>query len=137
MAECLMSNVRCPYCNKPAKIVNGKVIYPHRPDLAGKKFWQCAACDAYVGCHGFNPRHGYRGIEPLGRLANRELRAAKMAAHAAFDPIWQSGRKTRTQAYSDLASRLGIPMSQCHIGLFDVEMCHRVIELCREKEAAQ
>lgn len=75
--------VICSYCNKPAELVTGKEIYPHRPDLYPKKFWRCRPCTAYVGCH--KPNAGYGdGTRPLGRLANAELRAAKSAAHAAF-----------------------------------------------------
>ena len=25
----------CPYCDKPAALVGGSAIYPHRPDLMG------------------------------------------------------------------------------------------------------
>ena len=28
--------ITCPYCQQPAALVAGDVIYPHRPDLAGK-----------------------------------------------------------------------------------------------------
>ena len=75
-----METVTCPYCNNPAVLVGGDVIYPHRPDLYEKKFWQCDPCDAYVGCH--RPGVGYGdGTRPLGRLANAELREAKKNVH--------------------------------------------------------
>lgn len=115
----------CPYCHQPSKRVSGADIYPHRPDLAHKVFYQCAPCDAYVGCHP-------NTTVPLGRLANAELRAAKMKAHAAFDPIWQSKRKTRTEAYDWLSKKLGIVRQYCHIGMFNVEQCELVVVACRE-----
>lgn len=59
----------CPYCGKDSVLVNGHVIYPHRPDLLEKKFYWCKPCDAYVGCHPGT-------ANPLGRLANAELRRA-------------------------------------------------------------
>lgn len=115
----------CPYCNAAAPQVTGKEIYPHRADLHTKIFYQCSPCDAYVGCHpGSN--------KALGRLANAKLRRAKMRAHSAFDAIWKDGNKTRTQAYQWLAHELSISVSECHIGMFDVEMCEEVVELATE-----
>ena len=124
----MIAIVTCNYCNRPAELVTGKAIYPHRPDLFEKMFWRCAPCKAYVGCHkpGVNQGDGSR---PLGRLANAELRAAKSAAHAAFDPIWKEGIKKRGSAYAWLSDLLGIDPKTCHIGEFDVDMCRRVVEL--------
>ena len=109
-------------------MVGGLAIYPHRHDLREKKFYQCAPCDAYVGCHPGT-------TNPLGRLANAELRAAKMAAHAAFDPLWKSGAKKRGSAYAWLADALRIDKKQCHIGMFDVADCRRVVEVCKGHNA--
>lgn len=114
----------CPYCNAVAKLVTGKVIYPHRPDLFRKKIWQCAPCDAIVGCHGTSDT-------PLGRLANAPLRHKKQAAHAAFDPIWKSGARKRGGAYGWLADQLGIAHKDCHIGEFDEATCERVVQIVR------
>jgi len=119
--------VNCPYCNRPAHLVDGVTIYPHRPDLYEKKFYLCPPCDAYVGCHPGT-------TEPLGRLANAELRAAKMAAHSAFDPLWRLGQWKRRDAYKWLAGKLGIAWKDCHIGFMDVEMCKRVVEICKEEQ---
>lgn len=117
--------VHCPYCRRNAQLVSGTTIYPHRPDLAEKRFWRCGSCDAYVGCHEGTTK-------PLGRLANAELRAWKQRAHAAFDPIWQDGNMRRERAYGWLARQLGISRPTCHIGMFDVEMCQKVVEVCKE-----
>jgi hypothetical protein len=120
-----MADLLCPYCSQSAQLVTGAVIYPHRPDLHHKQFWSCQPCDAYVGCHGTSSN-------PLGRLANAELRSAKKMAHAAFDPLWREGGMTRTEAYAWLSKELGIPSEECHVGMFDVEMCNRVILACRD-----
>ncbi len=119
-----MSNPVCPYCESTSELVTGKRIYPHRLDLAKKRFYLCEDCDAYVGCHPKSTR-------PLGRLANAELRQWKMKAHAAFDPLWKRGPMTRSEAYAWLAEELGIPAEECHIGLFDVETCCRVVDAAR------
>ena len=97
----------CPYCQKPAQMVNGRAIYPHRTDLFRLVFWQCAPCDAYVGCHLPAPRGLGDGTVPLGRLANAELRRARQQDHAAFDPLWRARHMNRRQAYAWLARQLG------------------------------
>ncbi len=112
-----------------AELYNGRNYGP---------MWLCRPCAAWVGVHNNSPRY-----LPLGRLANAELRAAKQAAHAVFDPLWQrklipdrrprqKGEKKRARGdgYHWLADQLGIPFEQCHIGLFDVETCKRVIAIC-------
>lgn len=121
-----MSNPICPYCGAASSLVSGDYIYPHRPDLAAKQFYFCANQHpaAYVGCHG-------TGKKPLGRLADAELRKMKKAAHGAFDPIWKTNRMKRKQAYRWLAEKLNIPPEQCHIGMFDVATCKRVVEICQ------
>lgn len=112
--------VKCPYCGQQSELTTGAVLYPHRPDLHDLRFYRCAPCGAWVGCH--------KGtLNPLGRLANADLRKAKGRAHEAFDPLWKSGLLPRHEAYGELASELGISRERCHIGYFDVAECERVI----------
>lgn len=118
--------IACDYCGNRAVLVTGREIYPHRPDLYGKRFYQCSPCGAYVGCHPGTKR-------PLGRLANASLRAAKVRAHAAFDPLWKSGRMKRTKAYAWLAKELEIKPDDCHIGMFTEDMCARVVSVCAKE----
>ena len=128
--------VKCDYCHGEAKLVTGKVIYPHRPDLFGKMFWQCEKCDAYVGCHprNQNSKDKRNGTVPLGRLANAELRAAKQKAHAAFDPMWKTGKVKRASAYKWLAEAMGISPDNCHIGMMDVDSCAAVVAICKGEQ---
>lgn len=92
--------------------------------------WVCSnypKCDAYVGCH--------KGTTiPLGRLANEKLRALKKEAHRQFDPLWKSGLMSRKNAYKWLATMLRIPIEDCHIGLFDIKMCQKTINLCKKQD---
>ena len=113
--------VECHYCNKPAVMVHGDVIYPNRSDLSSLLFWKCECCGAYVGTHKNS------GGVPLGILANADLRKAKSTAHAHFDSIWRGGKISRKDAYKKLAEYLGIDKRDCHIGMFDVAMCKRVL----------
>lgn len=68
--------------------------------------------------------------QPLGRLANAELRKAKIAAHAAFDSLWKTTALTRSDAYTWLAEQLELAPKDCHIGMFDVEQCKQVVRVC-------
>ena len=111
--------VLCPYCGGKATLTSSTVVY------GGKDYgpiYLCDPCWAWVGCH-------QGTYKPLGRLANAELRTWKQAVHRTFDAIWKRGPMTRKQAYAWLAKSLGIEEKDCHIGMFDVETCKRVITL--------
>lgn len=112
----------CWYCGQETEMVRGREIYPHRKDLANKKFMLCRPCMAYVGCHLGTGR-------PLGNVANAELREVRMRVHKAFDPIWKSGKMRRNQAYSWLSAETGIPKDRCHIGMMDADDCRRCLEV--------
>lgn len=115
--------IKCPYCNIPAIRATGENIYPHRKDLYHKRFYLCPQCGAYVGCHPGTWKE-------LGRLADSELRTAKSNAHAVFDRLWRDGAKmSRREAYAWLSKSMGIPSTETHIGMFDVEQCKLVVEL--------
>lgn len=113
-----MESVKCPYCGKTAELVDSIEIYGRSYGMV----YLCRKCDAYVGCHPGTDK-------PLGRLANRELRMWKMRAHSAFDLLWKCRHMRRQQAYAWLAEKLDIPTEQCHIGMFDVDMCQKVIDV--------
>ena len=115
--------IKCHYCNNPAKLVTCKEIYPHRKDLFKLNFYQCLPCEAYVGTH--------KGTtNPLGILANSELRAAKSKAHKAFDELWRDGYiSSRSVAYKWLSEELKINSNECHIGMFSVEQCDKVVSI--------
>ncbi|MFK5600207.1 zinc-finger-containing protein [Methylobacterium sp. HMF5984] len=132
-----MSNAPiCPACDTPARLTDGREIYPHRPDLADKPIWACAICeDTYVGCH--------PGTEnPLGTPADAGLREARMLLHRnRIDPLWKTADRTvdyrpkgdedrkfirkvaRSRVYGFLAERMGLTRDTCHTGMFTLEQC--------------
>ena len=114
----------CAHCPQTPYLTTGRRIYPHLPLLYQKKFWLCR-CGAYVGCHPNTDR-------PLGTCANAELRAARNRAHAAFDPLWKSGRMKRGQAYARLAEHFG---RQIHIGQSDLETARKIPSMATVLEA--
>ena len=116
----------CPYCQRVSEYVDSAVVYSRSYGM----IYLCRSCRAWVGVHKGTDR-------PLGRLADAELRDAKKAAHAAFDPLWKrkmrtgvAKNKARGAGYRWLAEQLDIPYSQCHIGMFDANTCRRVVDIC-------
>jgi hypothetical protein len=61
--------------------------------------------------------------------ADAATRAARIKAHDAFDSLWHPERPgSRSKAYAAMAVALELPPPKCHIGMFDIEQCERVIE---------
>lgn len=130
--EMLYAGLVCPYCGNNTEYIDSSVIY-------GKSYgmiYICKPCDAYVGVH--------KGTDKsLGRLANKELREAKKEAHYYFDQIAKTGLinkiwkeyipnlGNRNKAYLWLSKQMNIPKEYCHIGMFDVAECKKVVEICR------
>jgi zinc-finger-containing domain len=69
------------------------------------------------------------GDAPLVDAATHE---ARRNAHKAFDPIWKSGRMTRSAAYALLADRLELEPAACHMRQMDAASARRVIEISKE-----
>ncbi|BBB91037.1 MAG TPA: zinc-finger-containing protein [Methylomusa anaerophila] len=112
-------NVICQYCGNLAIYTDSACIYGRSYGMV----YYCKDCNAWVGVH--------KGTDkPLGILANAELRDWKIKAHASFDPLWKSGKMKRHRAYKWLAEQLGKPRNETHIGMFCVEDCKRVVEVC-------
>lgn len=76
--------------------------------------------------------------EPVAPATRKELAAkpgsplakARIAAHAAFDPLWQHGPLSRRAAYDWLAIKMGLHRDDTHMVLFDVAQCERVVAIC-------
>lgn len=116
----------CPYCNS-------KVLYKETSIIVyGRDFgpiYHCSKypkCDAYVGCH-------KQTDIPFGQLANRQLRLWRRNAHLHFDVLWKNKIMKRKEAYRWLSKQLKINYNDCHIGLFDIKLCKKVIHICQIK----
>lgn len=132
-----MRPLTCPYCGSQAPLDQSSKVYQGRDYGLMYICSRYPECDAYVGCHKENGK-------PLGRLANKELREWKIKAHAAFDELWkrklEKRRKERGESYKKhyargsgykwLREQLGLEAKDCHIGMFDVDLCKRVVEVC-------
>ncbi len=129
-SKSVLFGFECPYCGGRTKFCDSKVIYGKS---YGMIYW-CQPCDAYVGVHKARGRRSHA----LGRLANRELREWKKAAHAHFDGLWQASKKKsrRANAYAWLAREMGLDPWRTHIGMFNVEQCQQVVFLCKQLVAS-
>ncbi len=112
----------CPYCGQASRFLFSSAQLYHGADYGPA--WACVSCQAWVGCHPGTAM-------PLGRLADKALRLKKSEVHREFDPIWQRGYATRRDAYAELAVMLGIHVTQCHVGMFDIETCERAVAACQ------
>lgn len=92
----------CCSCGKEVEacLVKGDKIYPHRPDLYKKNFYQCPKCGQYVGCHKDTTR-------PMGCIPSEAVKIGRKKIHAILDPIWKSGKLTRKEIYKRISDRLG------------------------------
>lgn len=117
----------CPYCGDRSVHTSDRAVYT--TGFGGMIYW-CKYCDAYVGCHKHKP------TESKGRLADKELRSWKILAHQYFDGMWKAKKSVRanvarSQAYRWLAVEMDIQPEYCHIGMFDVEECKQVVDICK------
>lgn len=129
-------NNGCPYCESEVNLIDSSNIYN---GVSYGFIYICSNytnCKSYVGCHpGTNVA--------LGRLANNELRFWKKEAHKYFDQLWISKKinkiyrvflpdtSNRKKAYIWLSQKLGISIDDTHIGMFDVDTCKKVVEICK------
>lgn len=126
----------CPYCNQPANLVYGSQVYGNRspPEIARLRIWSCKGCRAHTRCHP-------NSLRPMGTLAREDLRKARQEAHKALDSLWtcrpryKERKAARQETYLWLQQAMGLTESECHIGLFNIEQCRRVIELCEERKS--
>ena len=95
----------CCTCNAEvsARLTDGKEIYPHRKDLYSFPFWKCDSCNNFVGCHHKTKNR----TKPLGVIASKEIKNARIKIHEILDPIWKSKQLSRSELYRRLTDELG------------------------------
>lgn len=111
----------CPYCKSTTEVVSETDVYGK--EYKGRAMIRCRnfqICDSYVGTHDDGTT--------LGRLANKQLRRAKIDAHNCFDRIWKDKLMGRDEAYEELSDFLVIPDEFTHIGMFNITTCKKVVE---------
>lgn len=117
-----VATIDCPMCGA-AMVLKWSTRYPYR-NGEPRRFYGCVNypdCTATCGAHPDGT--------PSSTPAGPETKKARSRAHDVFDPIWQSGRMTRRQAYLWLQQAMGMTRDEAHIGLFDMAQCERLIRI--------
>ena len=114
----------CGYCG-------GKVIFTDSAILYGGvsrgDVYLCTNCNASVGVHKGTNR-------PYGTLANAALKLKRRETHVVFDQFWKNQQMTRTNGYKWLAQQMQIPEYRAHIGIFDMQQCEQVLQICYKNQ---
>lgn len=116
----------CSACGTAARLTDGAVACPHRPDLADAPIWACALCeDTWVAC-----RPGTE--EPLGALADAGLREVRDLLHERrLVPLVAQdlhSLEASARVLSFLAHHLGLPREACDPEQFTLEQCRAAWE---------
>lgn len=109
-------DIACAECGSPMVLRASK----YGPFYGCLEYPKCLAAH---GCH--------RNGAPLGTPATKEVKEARMRAHAWFDPLWETGAMSRSEAYRWMQTALGLSKDDAHIGSFDLETCNRLIDAVR------
>ena len=112
----------CNLCGGKVKLIPNKRIY-------GKSYgsgycYFCTKCGAYVGTHKPRP------LEAMGILANEQMRKLKMECHEMFDKLWTT-QNERRGCYHKLANRMGIHLSECHFGYFNIRQLNEALQILK------
>lgn len=128
-------SVICPDCGAEMTL-RSTAKYKTR-DGKDKMFYGCSRFPNCRAIHGAHPDG-----KPLGIPGNQETKAARIKAHAAMDKVvqergWGKDAKdprARRGLYLWLGRKMGFEereiAEKCHIAMFDVNQCQRVIEIC-------
>ena len=119
-------NPICPYCGSPAALRPDSFV--HKDAGRGRYLYVCShypECDAYVSAN-------EKTKEPMGTLANGDLRHKRIEAHRVFDQIWRRRIMTRSNAYRWLREKYGLREDQAHIACFSEYICDDLIRECQK-----
>lgn len=120
-----VGQLRC-HCGSLAVLRPAKEVC--RDSREGAMAYVCArypACDSFVMAH-------LGTLEPMGSLADPELRRLRQEAHTSFDRLHTSGLMTKSQAYQWLAYITQSPMPHAHIGHMGDYYCKVIIKESKE-----
>lgn len=115
-------DLSCPYCG--AKMTLRFTVKFNRA-FYGCSEWPRTKCEGVHGCHPSGA--------PLGIPATKEVKAARIRAHDAFDKLWKDGHMERGTAYRWMREAMGLSKRDAHIGRFDAEQCERLVALATQK----
>jgi len=114
----------CPYCGRKAKMVTRDFVYGENARDKDEFMYICSGgCDAYVYCHNGTTK-------PMGKLANKELRQARIKAHKTMTIILNNGFMTKGELYKYLDVKM-IAGRHFHIAESDLYNCNEAIRVMK------
>lgn len=116
----------CPYCGASVNRVHSSQIFHNNTD----GFYY--VCSNWPRCTAYTKENPIFK-KPTSTIADRATRLKRQEAHYWFDQMHIGFGMTKSAAYEWLAKELQIRRANCHIGLFDIEMCNRVISIVSSK----
>lgn len=117
--------IHCPYCGAKATLHPSRYVYGDTAKTNGFVY----VCDRYPRCDAYVSAHR-KSRQPMGTLADRDLRNKRIQAHKAFDRMWKSGHMKKWQAYKWMQGVLDLDERQAHIAMFSEYMCDQLISVC-------
>ena len=108
----------CPDCGAPMRLKTS-----HYGLFYGCSEWSVTGCKGAHGAHADG--------RPKGIPADARTRKMRMAAHNAFDPLWNGPDPkfpSRGAAYVWMRHALGLTNDEAHIAMFDIPKCQALIE---------
>ena len=120
--------VNCPYCGAPAFCRPASMVHGKNTWQKGTHLYVCSRwpdCDSYVTAH-------KNTLQPMGSLANKNLRYKRILAHEALEELRQIRHMETWAVYVWLQMKLELTPDKAHIGMFSEEMCDHLISICRE-----
>lgn len=134
----LRDTKRCPYCGSKVRFVSADelkaLIYKQRREKTTpficnhKHYYVCSNfdnCQSYIGAYETT-------YDPMGVIANKELRLLRIQTHLIFDEIWKKNILEKDEAYSLLSDSLYLSRGQTHISQFNKHNCEKTIEIAKK-----
>lgn len=120
--------ITCPYCGAPAIYRPASMVHGNNTWQKGTHLYVCSQwpdCDSYVTAH--KSSH-----QPMGSLANKNLRHKRIQAHQALEELRQTRHMETWAVYVWIQMKLKLTPDKAHIGMFSEDMCDRLIAICQE-----
>lgn len=110
----------CPYCNQIAVRKSNTKNHFHN------YIYVCENCGASVAAHSCD-------LAPMGFPADKEIRMLRYTTHKVFEDYAKSHNLSKSELYRKLATKFGIQIHKCHIGMFSYDELKKVYKYLKKQ----